>query len=166
MSRNRFAPGRVAFYVGIAWVMAAGAAAASAPSAHDSPSPDEAQAWSEVETVRTLLRADAAAALADCRMPGICQSGPASIASTEASIRAPDEIRVAAIFGVARRLSADVVVNGAMLRYQAGRAAPVAGAISATAAGYQLLAIEGACVLLRRDTKIHTACLSAERAGP
>ncbi|MFY0480380.1 hypothetical protein [Achromobacter marplatensis] len=166
MSKNRFAPGRTAFSAGIAWVLAAGIASASVTPAHDSPSPDEVQAWPEVETVRTLLRADAAAALADCRMPGICQSGPSSIASTDAIIPPPDDIRVAAIFGVARRLIADVVVNGAMLRYQAGRAAPVAGGVSATAAGYQLLAIEGACVRLRRDAKIHTACLSAERATP
>lgn len=166
MSRNRFAPGRAAFTRGIAWALAAGIAPAAAQPAQDSPPADEAQAWPEVETVRTLLRADAAAALADCRMPGICQSGPSPAASTETVIRPPDEIRVAAIFGVARRLRADVLVNGAVLRYQAGRAAPVAGAVSAAAAGYQLLAIEGACVRLRRDARDHTACLSTEKATP
>ncbi|KAG1272426.1 hypothetical protein G6F64_015511 [Rhizopus arrhizus] len=79
-------------------------------------------------------------------------------------VRRQDDIRVAAIFGLARRLSADVVVNGELLRYQAGRAAPVAGQVSAGA--YQLLSIEGACVRLRRDAADHTACLTAGRGEP
>lgn len=165
MSRNDFASGRAAFAGGVAWVLAAGFGSVPAVASQASPpQSDAAQEWPEVETVRTLLRADAAAALADCRIPGICLAGAASAAAGEPMARPRDDIRVAAIFGLARRLSADVVVNGALLRYQAGRAAPVAGEVSAGT--YQLLAIEGACVRLRRDAADHIACLAAGRAEP
>jgi len=165
MSRNDFASGRAAFAGGVAWVLAMGFAPVSAAAAQALPPQSEAaQEWPEVETVRTLLRADAAAALADCRIPGICPAGAAPVVAGEPRGRPRDDIRVAAIFGLARRLSADIVVNGALLRYQAGRAAPVAGDVSAGA--YQLLAIEGACVRLRRDAADHTACLATGRAEP
>ncbi|MGE8638455.1 MAG: hypothetical protein ACN6PR_07435 [Achromobacter sp.] len=165
MSMNDFASGRAAFVGCVAWALAAGFGAMPATAAQASPPQSEAtQEWPEVETVRTLLRADAAAALADCRIPGICPAGEAMAAPGEPQVRPRDDIRVAAIFGLSRRLSADVVVNGALLRYQAGRAAPVAGEVSAGA--YQLLAIEGACVRLRRDAADHTACLAAGRVAP
>lgn len=144
----------------IAWALTVGAAMVSPVGAQTLPPQlEEAQAWPEVETVRTLLRADAAAALADCRVPGICLPGSAA-ASPERLARPADDIRVAAIFGSARRLSAEVLVNGAMLHYQAGHAAPVAGAVF-VAGAYQLLAIEGACVRLRRKGADLTACLDA-----
>lgn len=165
MSRNRFAMCRAAFARRIALALTAGAAMSFPIEAQVLPQqPEEAQAWPEVETVRMLLRADAAAALADCRAPGICVSDSAAAPGPSAG-RPPDDIRVAAIFGVARRLSAEVLVNGAMLRYQAGRAAPVAGAVF-MAGGYQLLGIEGACVRLRMGGSDHTACLDAGKATP
>ncbi|MCY1532896.1 hypothetical protein D9M68_681920 [compost metagenome] len=128
---------------------------------------EDPQAWPETETVRTLLRADAAAALADCRVPGICAAGsgaasPPGLAASSA--RPSDDIRVLAIFGVARSLRVDLDVNGAVLRYQSGRGAPVAG--SAVTGAYQLLAIEDACVRLRRDDLERTACLDLGRAYP
>ncbi|MBB1594904.1 hypothetical protein [Achromobacter sp. UMC46] len=168
MSRNRSASRRAVCAAGIAWLLitclASASASESALPALALPPPHEAQAWPEVETVRTLLRADAAAALADCRMPGICPPSPSPAAPAESIIALPDDIRVTAIFGVARHLSADVVVNGAVLRYQTGRASPVMA--GGSAAGYQLLAIEGACVRLRRGANDHTACLSAAKAMP
>ncbi|KGE01468.1 hypothetical protein JL37_01280 [Achromobacter sp. RTa] len=128
---------------------------------------EDPQAWPEAETVRTLLRADAAAALADCRVPGICPAGAASMPSAgpqAASARPYDDIRVLAIFGLARSLRVDLNVNGAVLRYQSGRSAPVAG--SAGAEAYQLLAIEDSCVRLRRGALERTACLDLGRASP
>lgn len=120
------------------------------------------QAWPEADTVRTLLRADAAAALADCRVPGICPAG--APAATSAPAPQSDDVRVAAIFGVARQLQVDLVVNGALLRYQAGRAAPVAGAHIAQA--YQLVAVDGGCVRLRRGERDIRACLDAGSPAP
>ena len=120
------------------------------------------QTWPEAETVRTLLRADAAAALADCRVPGICPAAPAAAAAAPAS--QSDDVRVAAIFGVARQLQVDLVVNGALLRYQAGRAAPIAGARIAQA--YQLVAVDGGCVRLRRGDRDIRACLDAGSPAP
>lgn len=131
---------------------------------------DEPQTWPEAETVRTLLRADAATALADCRVPGICQAGvgpgfaPPPHAASAAMARPSDEIRVLAIFGVARSLRADLNINGAVMRYQAGRGTPIAG--SAVMGAYQLLAIEDACVRLRRDDLERIACLDVGRAYP
>ncbi|MGE8618947.1 MAG: hypothetical protein ACN6O0_14085 [Achromobacter spanius] len=136
---------------------------AGAPAQASSPV-EEAQAWPEVETVRTLLRADAAAALADCNVPGICRPGAERADPGERVSQREDDIRVAAIFGSTRRLTIDVLVNGALLRYRAGHGTPVAGAVST--GGYRLLAVEGACVHLRRDALNRTACLDVGRAYP
>ncbi|WP_332613389.1 hypothetical protein [Achromobacter sp. ESBL13] len=153
---NRIRTGRVA----IALVaLCVGAASRATPL-----SLEDARPWPEVETVQTLLRADAAAALADCRVPGICPSGPAIAQPDEPTARQVDAIRVAAIYGSARRLNVDVVINGALLRYRAGHHAPVAGAYFGRA--YQLLAVEGACVHLRRDDLDHTACVDIGTATP
>ncbi|KAG1165723.1 hypothetical protein G6F35_018616 [Rhizopus arrhizus] len=84
MSRNDFASGRAAFARGVAWVLAVGFAPMSAAAAQALPPHSEAaQEWPEVETVRTRLRADAAAALADCRIPGICPAGAAPVVAGE-----------------------------------------------------------------------------------
>ncbi|WP_263913722.1 hypothetical protein [Achromobacter sp. 79A6] len=124
--------------------------------------PADPQAWPEADTVRTLLRADAAAALADCRVPGICPVKAMAVPQTTRSV--PDDIRVSAIFGVARRLQVELIVNGALLRYQAGRAAPVAGATVSQA--YQLIAVEDSCVRLRRDDRDVRACLDMGSPAP
>ncbi|CAB3682492.1 hypothetical protein [Achromobacter pestifer] len=165
MNRNSLSAWLAAIARRIAWALAVVAAMMPSVGAQAfPPEPDEAQAWPEVETVRTLLRADAAAALADCRVSGICPPGSA-VASREPLARPEDDIRVAAIFGSAKRLSAEVLVNGALLHYQAGRAAPVAGAVF-VAGGYRLLAIDGACVRLRREGVDLTACLDAGSGTP
>ncbi len=141
------------------------AATWSLPVQAAAPQSSEPQPWPEAEIVRTLLRADAAAALADCRVPGLCANGAAPGASVA---RPPeprlDDIRVAAIFGTARSLHVDVVVNGALLRYRAGRADPIAG--PATSQPYRLLAVDGGCVRLHRDGRDHAACLDAGGARP
>lgn len=124
----------------------------------------EPQPWPETETVRTLLRADAAAALADCRAPGICAAGDASNSQREPPVRAADNIRVTAIFGTARSLNVDIVVNGSLLRYRAGRADPIAG--GGAMAPYRLMAVDGACVRLHRDGRDQTACLEAGGIQP
>lgn len=149
----------IAFGVALAWSFSAGAQPPVS-----SPPVDDVQAWPEVETVHTLLRADAAAALADCRVPGVCRPGVVVDEPPVVGARTQDNIRVAAIFGSTRRLNIDVVVNGALLRYRAGHGAPVAGAVEAD--GYHLLAVEGACVHLRRGERDHTACLDDGRAHP
>ncbi|MBC9906391.1 MULTISPECIES: hypothetical protein [Achromobacter] len=165
MNRNRGAVTRsnpVAGFIGRLLL-----SAALVPAAHGQPSPqgaDEPRPWPETETVRALLRADAAAALADCRVPGLCRPGPESVGQAPPPARASDDIRVMAIFGLARRLSADVAVNGAVLRYQTGRGEPVAGAVDGRA--YQLLAIDDSCVRLRRGDTERTACVDAGRGRP
>ncbi|EHK64854.1 hypothetical protein [Achromobacter arsenitoxydans] len=143
-------------------IVAAASSASACGAQGDDVQALEPQPWPEAETVRALLRADAAAALADCRAPGVCGPGgpPASAAAQPA--RRSDDIRVAAIFGTAKRLNVDVVVNGSLLRYRAGRDDPIAGAAAMDA--YRLLTIDGACVRLHRDGRDHTACLDA--GGP
>lgn len=122
------------------------------------------QPWPEVETVRALLRADAAAALSDCRVPGLCTMSEGTSSGMPPAGRAADDIRVTAIFGTARSLNVDIVVNGTLQRYRAGRADPVAG--GALAAPYRLLAVDGACVRLQRDGRDQTACLDAGSGHP
>ncbi|WMD23146.1 hypothetical protein RAS12_12435 [Achromobacter seleniivolatilans] len=133
--------------------------AANTPAEESAMPQDDAHAWPEVETVRTLLRADAAAALADCRVPGICRPGLDSLGQKVSALRPPADIRVVAIFGISSRLKVDLIVNGTLLRYQAGRQEPIAGAV--TAGVYRLLAIDGACVRLRGAEQDHTGCMDA-----
>lgn len=165
MNRNRGAvahPYAVAGFIGRLLL-----SAALVPAAHGQPSAqgaEEPRPWPETETVRALLRADAAAALADCRVPGLCRPGPEPVTQAAPPARASDDIRVMAIFGLARRLSADIAVNGAVLRYQAGRGEPVAGGADARA--YQLLAIDDSCVRLRRGDTERIACVDAGRGQP
>lgn len=165
MNRNRAGAARPNLAAGVLGRLALSAALAPAAYAQPStPAAEEPRPWPETETVRALLRADAAAALADCRVPGLCRAGAESAAPAAPPAKAFDDIRVMAIFGLARRLSADIAVNGAVLRYQAGRGEPVAGAAPARA--YQLQAIDDGCVRLRRDDVERTACLDAGKARP
>lgn len=124
----------------------------------------EPQPWPEAETVRTLLRADAAAALADCRLPGICAASVGGSPLMEPPLRAADDIRVTAVFGTARSLNVDIIVNGSLLRYRAGRAEPIAG--GGAMAPYRLMAIDGGCVRLLRDGRDQTACLDTKGRQP
>ncbi len=144
--------------------IALSAAAVSAGHAHPADQASAPQPWPDVETVRTLLRADAAAALSGCRAPGLCTVGEGNGAAMPPAGRAADDIRVTAIFGTARSLSVDIVVNGTVQRYRAGRADPVAGGVMA--APYRLVAIDGACVRLQREGSDLTTCLDAGGAHP
>lgn len=161
MSRNEFciqrrrATGRMLVRIALS------AAAVSAYQVRAADHAQPPQPWPEVETVRTLLRADAAAALADCRVPGLCGVGEGKSASAPSVAHGADDIRVKAIFGTARALNVDIVVNGTLLRYRAGRADPVAG--GALMAPYRLLAVDGACVRLQRDGREQSVCLDAGR---
>jgi hypothetical protein len=82
-------------------------------------------------------------------------------ASAPSVAHGADDIRVTAIFGTARALNVDIIVNGTLLRYRAGRPDPVAG--GALMAPYRLLAVDGACVRLQRDGREQSACLDAGR---
>ncbi|MBV2157402.1 hypothetical protein EUC41_09365 [Achromobacter denitrificans] len=167
MSRNRAGAARGGHAARlVAGIVLAVALASGVRAQLPPPATEEPQAWPEAETVRMLLRADAAAALADCRVPGICPAGAGSAPASgpAAPARSLDDIRVLAIFGMARSLRVDLNVNGAVLRYQSGRGAPIAGA--AVAGAYQLLAIEDACVRLSRDGLERIACLDLGRAHP
>lgn len=161
MNRNKFciqrrrATGRMLARIALS------AAAVSAGQVRAADHAQTPQPWPEVETVRTLLRADAAAALADCRVPALCGVSEGKGDSAPPVARGADSIRVTAIFGTARALNVDIVVNGTLLRYRAGRADPVAG--GALMAPYRLLAVDGACVRLQRDGREHSACLDAAR---
>ena len=164
MNRNELPMGRRRV-VGRALARAAlSAVAVSAGQGQAQIAAPEPEPWPEAETVRTLLRADAAAALADCRVPGICATGEGSIPRMQAQARAADDIRVTAIFGTARSLNVDIVVNGSLLRYRAGRAVPIAG--GGAMAPYRLMAVDGACVRLNRDGQDQTACLHAGGSQP
>lgn len=161
MNRNEFCILRTRATGRMLARLALSAAAVSAGQVRAADHAQTPQPWPEVETVRTLLRADAAAALADCRVPGLCGVSEGKGDAAPPVARGVDDIRVTAIFGTARALNVDIVVNGTLLRYRAGRADPVAG--GALMAPYRLLAIDGACVRLQRDGREHLACLDAAR---
>jgi len=136
------------------WLAASCVHAASPPADID---PDP---WAEAPTVRQLLQMDAAAALANRRalLVPSRQERPAG-AEPLSGTGAPsaDRVRVAAIYGVGAGLRAEVLVNDALRIYRSGRQA--AEGRQSTADGYDLIAITGACVSLRKRGQPLVACL-------
>lgn len=103
-----------------------------------------AQAQTELDTVREMLRLDAERALAVERQRGGALVKPATAPAT----RPPERIVVLAIYGLAGRLKADVLVNGERRSFRQGAA--LARGAQASAREYQLVGIEDACVHLSK----------------
>lgn len=162
-------------------VEASNVAVSGAPSAPYTPAPDavpslHAQAPSsaasqavqrDIQLVQDLLDLDAQAALAAERrragLPDAHAFAPASAGGTQHAPSAP-MIEVAAIYGVAGRLHADVLIDGRMQTYRAGQPLPLG-----VPAGFglpQLQRIAGACVVLESDRQAQRSCMLKGRVQP
>lgn len=131
------------------------------PASYALASTDVTQPWPELDTVKALLQADAAAASGGCNWDPACIS-PASNGAKTTKPKPADNINVDAIYGFGKQLRVELSVNGKRARYLAGRSLPEFGPGAADGA-YSLLAIEGSCVRLRRAERVRTVCLGASR---
>jgi len=138
------------------WLAAAcGQAAPNAPGADPDP-------WADAPTVRQLLHMDAAAALANRRalLAPSLESGASGVSPPSPPGMSPaDRVQVAAIYGVGAGLRAEVLINDALRIYRSGR--KQAEGRQAAVDGYDLVAITGACVSLRKGDQPLVACLES-----
>lgn len=121
---------------------------------------DALQAWPESDTVRELLRSDAAAALAAQRYQKaedwIQSAKPLAERATAPGGEKTDALRVKAIYGVGKTLQAELAINGQVLRSRPGQCVHD----TYETAAYLIVAIEGSCVRWRRGNETKTTCLN------
>lgn len=106
---------------------------------------DSAMAQTELNLVRDMLRLDAERALEAER----AKAGRPAASAAVAPVKRPDRVTVAAIYGVAGALQADVLVNGERLHFRQGQAQ--ARNASAATGSFQLAKIDDLCVHLTRS---------------
>lgn len=148
----------LAFVAG-AWAHSVHAAGVESSSAVSGP-----MAWPDTETVHELLRMETQEALALQRQrlrPRLSTNLAGLPLTAELRAGAPsDRVDLAAIYGVGKRLSVEVLVNGHRKRYRHGSKWPD-GAPRGGGGAYALLDIEGSCVRLDRASEPRTVCLGS-----
>lgn len=125
--------------------------------------PGTAMAQAELTLVRDMLRLDAERALEAERN----RAGRPAPRAASAPVKQSDRIAVAAIYGVAGALRADVLVNGSRMHYQQGQ--PQARNATRAPGEFQLAKIDDLCVHLTRATERapRVVCYAAQPvAGP
>lgn len=108
-------------------------------------------------SVRELMRLDTALALSQSKskLQGL---GKPSAQDRHSSLAAKGGLKLVAVYGVGKKLLAEVAVGPHPYVYMNGRALPVGVKTSATA--YRLRSITGSCVHLERNDESHTLCLN------
>lgn len=107
-------------------------------------------------SVRELMRLDTALALSQSKSK---LEGRKPVALQESHrLLAPDEgLKLVAIYGVGKKLLAEVSVGTHPYVYMYGRALPVG--LKSSAAAYRLRAMTSSCVELERNDESHRLCL-------
>lgn len=107
-------------------------------------------------SVRELMHLDTRLALARLK-DRLNEHGSPSSDSHAALSRQDGGPRLVAIYGVGKRLLAEVVVGTQTQVYMRGQALPVGAKAGASA--YRLAGLSGSCVQLERQDESHTLCL-------
>jgi len=108
-------------------------------------------------SVRELMRLDTALALSQSRSKlegaakGLAKSG-------QSVLNQVGDPRLIAIYGVGKKLMAEVIVGSHPFVYMHGRALPVGVKSSTTA--FRLRGITGSCIQLERQDESHNLCLN------
>jgi hypothetical protein len=118
--------------------------------------------WPETATVQELLRLDTQSALrqamARLGVPAGVADGNRAVPTSQPRTHArPDRVQLKAIYGVGKRLAADVEINGELFRYR--RPGAVRGGAAAKGS-YLLVSIDGSCVHMKKAGAARTVCLS------
>lgn len=161
MNRNKRWSGRILW---LAALLFAGAASQAQEPAASLPASGPIEAalgpWPETDTVKELLRRDAAAALVNRRYQQAADWLPQTPRAPVARpAHAAEQISLSAIYGVGRALWADIRLDGRQGRYRVGQTLPT----EPQQAAYVLVAIEGRCVRLRKSGASAIACLDEGR---
>jgi hypothetical protein len=130
-------------------VMVAPAALAALPSADD--------AVLDQMSVRELMRLDAALALEQSRERLRKADASSQPAHRRGGLAHSGALELVAIYGVGKKLLAEVNIGARPHVYVRGQALPVG--VRAGASPYLLRGISGSCVHLERQDEAHTLCL-------
>ncbi len=117
----------------------------------------------EQMSVRELMRLDTALALSQSKSKLKERGKPAALQESHPLVTQDEALKLIAIYGVGKKLLAEVSVGSHPYVYMHGRALPV-GLKNSTAA-YRLRAITGSCVQLERNDESHTLCLHPSLAA-
>lgn len=111
----------------------------------------------EQMSVRELMRLDTEHALNVAKNRRHADGGTRADIDGGASYAAGGVLRLVAIYGVGKKLLAQVMVGAQPYVYMYGQALPVGMRVSPSA--YMLRGISGSCVQLERKDEAHTLCL-------
>lgn len=133
-----------------AWILTSSAQASG---------PDADDLAADQMTVRELMRLDADQALAQTRARLAAQKNPRSPVQgiVSKAVHGSAAPRLVAIYGVGKKLLAEVLVGSQPYVYMRGQALPVGA--KPGAALLMLRGITGSCVQLERQDETHTLCL-------
>jgi hypothetical protein len=120
-------------------------------------SPPEDELMLEQISVRELMRLDTALAISQSKNKLDGQGKPAALQESHRLLTQHEDLKLIAIYGVGKKLLAEVSVGAHPYVYMHGRALPVG--LKSSAVAYRLRAMTSSCVQLERNDESHTLCL-------
>jgi len=130
----------------------------SAPTLTQATAPDNDDLASQQMSVRELMRLDTALALEQTRNRLRQQRGKPDQFDAGAALATRETLKLVAIYGVGKKLLAEVMIGGQSHVYMRGQ--PLAVGAKAGPSTYLLRGISGSCVHLERGGEGHTLCLN------
>ena len=117
----------------------------------------------EQMSVRELMRLDTALALSQSKNKLDGRGKSSALKESHSVLAQAAGPRLIAIYGVGKKLMAEVLVGSHPFVYMHGRALPVGLKSSTTA--FRLREITGSCIQLERNEESHTLCLNPSLSG-
>jgi hypothetical protein len=108
-------------------------------------------------SVRELMRLDTALALRQAKTALYARNKNGPDLDTHRSMAQSGALKLLAIYGVGKKLLAEVTVGQQPYLYMRGRVLPVG--IDSSDTAFRLRGISGSCVQLERKSESHTLCL-------
>lgn len=130
---------------------------AFAPGLIQATAPAHEDLASQQMSVRELMRLDTALALEQARSRLHRQGAEHGRPETRSLLAQSGALRLLAIYGVGKKLLAEVMIDERTHVYMRGQAWAVG--VKAGPSAYRLLGISGSCVHLERAGEEHTLCL-------
>lgn len=109
-------------------------------------------------SVRELMRIETDLALGRARKSLRNLDKKSQGAEEESPVSRSGSLKLVGIYGVGKKLLAEVEIGAQAYVYMRGHALPVG--MKASASSYKLRGISGSCVQLERKEEAHTLCLS------
>ena len=143
----------------------AAASALAPPALAQGESPPLDELALEQMSVRELMRLDTALAvsLANAKLKAQQPKRAQAYPDSHSVLGSSSTPRLLAIYGVGKKLIAEVMVGSRPFVYMHGMALPVGAKHEQTV--YRSRGIDGACIALERDDERHTLCLATSVSG-